>query len=111
MSKTYDEWFKDLSQRSDHDLYAFASNKAGGIQVNLAKVILEERRAKRNAENLKLVMGDKQKYTLFEWFKLANFSDKFGIISFFIITFVTGYLFARNDIFSRAIDLIRDAIP
>lgn len=106
--ESYEDAYKDLVGRPDHDLHAYADHRGGGHLQNAAKVILEERRM----EKLKSITPkEKRSYTLVEWFMLGSWSDRFGMISLFTFIFALGYLCARNKVFSSIMDLIIDTKP
>lgn len=69
----------------------------------------------KKLENLKEVITSKQEreqeHTLWRYWCLADWGERFGIFFFLFGVFMVGYLSASNHLISRIISLIRDIKP
>jgi hypothetical protein len=69
----------------------------------------------KKLESLKQEVASKQKredeHTLLAYWKLANWGERFGMMSFLSGIFIVGYLCSKSHLVSRVIDLFRDIKP
>jgi hypothetical protein len=116
---TFEEWCENLRKRPDRDVQTFRDIRNGGVKQQAGAAVWQERedakQRKIRDEEFQRMKEFKQEreaeYTLWTYWRLADWSERFGMFSFFVSVFVVGYLCSKIELVSRAIDLIRSIKP
>ena len=74
---------------------------------------IETERVRRDRETALATIKQEREsdHTLWRYWCLADWGERFGIVSFLFAVFLVGYLSASNHLISRVITLIRDVMP
>jgi hypothetical protein len=65
----------------------------------------------RETEKAKTMQERESEHSLWVYWRLADWGERFGMVSFLFAVFLIGYLSASNNFISRIIALIRDIKP
>ena len=92
----------------------FARDPASLIEKEMARqdeLKKEQREAARHKEQADMMQEREAEHTLWAYWRLADWSERLGMIGALIGVFFVGYLCAKTDFVSRLIDLIRSIKP
>jgi hypothetical protein len=116
MPETHEEWLAQLKNASDADIaihrtrlhHGFASAKA-------AEQIFQEREARKKEEELQRMIKAKQEreseHTLWRYWCLADWSEKFGMLWFLFCIFLIGFGVAQIPSITKLLNTIKNLIP
>jgi|GEM_PF-4076809 hypothetical protein len=118
ISKTYDEWVTFFRTQPKHVVssskdYAVAFEQQAALTV-WSEMEAAEAQKIRDAEfqrTSKIKQEREAEHNLWTYWCLADWGERFGMISFLFGVLVVGYLCASNHIISRIIALFRDVKP
>ena len=71
----------------------------------------EQREASRQKALTELKLKREAEHTLWSYWKLADWRERLGTVSFLLGVFLFGYLCSKMNVASRIVDLIRDVTP
>lgn len=116
MPTTHKEWLDHLKDATDTDIEIHRTQlKHGCPNAKAAEEIFQERQARKKEEEFQRMAKIKQEreseHTLQVYWRLADCSERFGMIGVFCIVFLVGYLCAKVSFISSFIDLIRSIRP
>lgn len=118
-TQSYEEWCQYLRGQPDKDVIAFRDLRCGGARQQAGITVWQERedtkQRKIRNEEFQMLAEIKQKreseHTLLVYWRLANSSERLGMVGVFAVVFVVGYLCAKMEFVSRFIDLMRSIKP
>jgi uncharacterized protein YozE (UPF0346 family) len=116
MPETTEEWLAYLKNAPDTDIALRRTRLQHGFSdARAAEQIFQEREFKKKEDEFQRMAKIKQEreseHTLQVYWRLADWSERFGMIGVFCIIFLVGYLCAKESFISRFIDLIRSIKP
>lgn len=117
--QTYEEWCENLRGRPDKDVIVFKDLRNGGVRQQAGIAVWREREDAKQKKIrdeefhrlTKLKQERESEHTLWRYWCLADWSERFGMVCFLFGVFIVGYLSAKVDVISRVIDLIRSVTP
>lgn len=117
--KSFEDWLAEMRNKSDRDVITFKDLRNGGLNKQAAQQVWSEREEAKQKkirdeefERIKKLKQEREReHTLWRYWCLADWSERFGMIGVFSGVFLVGYLCAKIDFISRLIDLIRSIKP
>ena len=117
--ESFEEWRENLRKRPDRDVIVFRDMRGGGAKQQAGMAVWQEREdAKQQKirneefEKLKAVKQEREaEHTLWMFWKLADWKERFGMLSFYGLLVSFGYLLSKAELARKAMDFITSVIP
>jgi uncharacterized protein (UPF0335 family) len=103
---TFEEWVEHYKTKPDAEV-EYDKDFSTGFQLKAAMAVFSERKKEREDARQKR----EEEHNLQTYWRLANWGERFGMMSLAVLVFTAGVLCARIHFISSAIDLIRSVKP
>jgi hypothetical protein len=119
MEKSFEDWCEDLRGREDKDVIVFRDLRNGGVSKQAAIKIWQEREDAKNKrmrdEEFERISKLKQEreweHTLWRYWCLADWQERFGMLSFFGVLILVGFGAAQIPSITNFLNFIKALMP
>ena len=116
--QTEEEWTEYFKEKSDSDVCVFKKTNIGAASQKAATTVWLAREKKirdddfqRHKELAESKQEREKEHTLWVYWKLANWRERFGIIGFLSLVFMLGFGAAQIPSLTKFLNLIKSLIP
>lgn len=114
MKRHYDDFedcLADARRAPEKDLISYSQFKDGGQRSIAAKMILQEIADEKQRKLVEMKLRRVEPHTVIEFLKKGTWVERIGFILSYGVLFLIGFLAAKNEFFSRLIQIFVDVKP